>query len=739
MPADPIAEIRSLITRHWGFHALRPLQEQAIRADLDRRDSLVVMPTGGGKSLCYQAPAAYRTNETTVVVSPLISLMKDQVDSLTSAEVVALRVDSTLTDADKIAVAREMKAGRVRLLFASPERMVTARFQNFLREHGVRTFAIDEAHCISHWGHDFRPEYRQLASIRDKFPEATFHAFTATATETVRQDIIDQLHLRNPAVLVGDFDRPNLIYRVLPRRTVLDQILEVLERRRGQAGIIYCPSRKEVDLLTEQLRDLGHNAMRYRAAHPDESADTNARERKATHNAFRAGECDLVIATVAFGMGIDRSDIRFVLHTGMPQSIEHYQQEAGRAGRDGLEAECLMFHSGRDVIKWKDMAKKSFEQGRIDRELLAHSGQQAEQINTYAKGGKCRHRVLVEHFGQKFEPEACGACDVCLGEVAFEADSTVVAQKIISCVARVGERYGIGHVTHVLRGSDNERVGSLGHDKLSTFGLLSDQPERQVRDWVGQLIGAGLLDQTTDEYPVLKLNDDSWQVLRGRREVKLTRSGAATASKKSRAEEVSWEGVDAQLFDELRAWRRELAAQKGMPPYTIFHDGTLRDISRIRPTTLDSLHRISGVGEARLREHGEAVLAIVGRIASVTGLSTENPLVDETRAARAKPPTNAAAEGAFPFYRQGKSIAEVAQLMERTESTARDYLCCYIHQQRPDSIDAWIDRATQERIVAAAKEHGSQKLKPVFLALNQEVSYDSIRIVLTFLNVHSDV
>ena len=616
--------------------------------------------------------------------------------------------------------------------------MVTERFQNFLREHGVRTFAIDEAHCISHWGHDFRPEYRQLASIRDKFPDATFHAFTATATEQVRSDIIDQLHLRNPAVLVGNFDRPNLIYRVLSRNRVLDQILEVLERRRGQAGIIYCTSRKDVDQFTEQLRELGHNAMRYRAANPDESADDNQRDRKATHNAFRAGECDLVVATVAFGMGIDRSDIRFVLHTGMPKSIEHYQQEAGRAGRDGLEAECLMFHSGRDVVMWKNMAKEAFEQGRIDRELLAHSGHQAEQINTYAKGGKCRHRVLVEHFGQKFEPEACGACDFCLGEVAFEPDSTVVAQKIISCVARVGERYGVGHVTHVLRGSNNERVGTLGHDKLSTFGLLSDQPERQVRDWVGQLIGAGLLDQTTDEYPVLKLNDDSWQVLRGRREAKLTRAGAATASKRSKAEEVSWEGVDSQMFDALRTWRRELAARKGMPPYTIFHDGTLRDISRIRPTTLDGLHQISGVGEARLREHGDDVLALVSRIASEAGLSTDNKLVDDTRASRAAPPSNVAAEGAFPFYRQQKSIAEVAQLMGKAESTARDYLCCYIYQERPDSIDAWIDQATQDRVRAAAKEHGSQRLKPIFLALNQEVSYDAIRVVLTHINARSE-
>ncbi|MBO0700343.1 MAG: DNA helicase RecQ [Zavarzinella sp.] len=739
MSADPLAEVRALIARHWGFHTLRPLQEQAIRADLDRRDSLVVMPTGGGKSLCYQAPAAYRTTETTVVISPLISLMKDQVDSLSAAGVSALRVDSTLTDADKRDAAHELRAGRVRLLFVSPERIVTERFQDFLREIGVRTFAIDEAHCISHWGHDFRPEYRQLAALRDRFPEATFHAFTATATQPVQQDIIEQLHLRDPAVLVGNFDRPNLVYRVLQRQKALDQILDTLERHRGQAGIIYCPSRKDVDKFTARLCDLGFNAMRYRAAHPDESSDFNARERKATHDAFRAGDCDLVVATVAFGMGIDRSDIRFVLHTGMPKSVEHYQQEAGRAGRDGLEAECLLLHSGGDVVMWKNMAKEAFEQGRIDRDLQAHAERQAEEINAYCKGGRCRHRTLVEHFAQKFEPANCGACDICLGEVEFEADSTVVAQKILSCVARVGERFGAGHVADVLRGQTTERIEKLGHDQLSTFGLLTDHRDRQVRDWIGQLIGAGLLDQTTDGYPVLKLNEDSWQVLRGRREARLTRSGAATASRKSRAEEVSWEGVDQRVFDALRAWRREVAARKGLPPYTIFHDGTLRDVSRIRPTTLERLHQISGVGEARLTEYGRDVLQIVARLCTEHGLTTDNEPAPAPVQGRVAPRHTAAAEAAYPHFRQGKSIAEVAQLLDRASSTVVEYLCAYIHQERPDAIDAWVDPAIQERITAAARVHGSQRLKPVFLALNQEVPYDAIRVTLTYLNTRTDL
>ncbi|HJZ91998.1 MAG TPA: DNA helicase RecQ [Gemmataceae bacterium] len=738
MPADPLAEIRALIAHHWGFRELRPLQEEAIRAALDRRDSSIVMPTGGGKSLCYQAPAAYRTNETTVVISPLISLMKDQVDHLTAADVPALRVDSTLSEPDKRYAAAELRAGRVRLLFVSPERIVTDRFQDFLRELGVRTFAIDEAHCISHWGHDFRPEYRQLATLRERFPEATFHAFTATATEQVRQDIIDQLHLRDPAVLVGNFDRPNLVYRVLPKYKVLDQVLEVLERRRGQAGIVYCVSRKDVDRLTGQLRDLGFNAMRYRAAHPDEPAEVNARERKATHDAFRSGECDLVVATVAFGMGIDRSDIRFVLHAGMPKSVEHYQQEAGRAGRDGLEAECALFHSGRDVVMWKKMAKEALEQGRIDRDLCAHAERQAEEMNTYCKGGRCRHRTLVEHFGQRFEADSCGACDVCLGEVEFEAESTVIAQKILSAVARVQERFGIGHVADVLRGQATERVVKLGHDRLSTFGLLQDHRVGQVKDWISQLIGAGLLDQTTDDYPVLKLNQQSWQVLRKQCEVRLTRSGMATASRKSRAEEASWEGVPQELFDALRNWRRELAARKSVPPYTIFHDSTLRDISRVRPTTLEGLRSISGVGDAKLREYGTEVVEMVVRLSREHGLSTDTGVHGVPATSSPRPVTEGAGN-AFPLFRAGKSVAEVAQLLDRTESTVREYLCVYIQEEQPPSIDSWVERSAQERITAAVRQHGAQRLKPIYLALNEQVPYDAIRIVLSHLSARSRV
>ena len=737
MPADPIADVRALIARHWGFREMRPLQEQAICACIDRRDSLVVMPTGGGKSLCYQAPAALRTNETTVVVSPLISLMKDQVDHLTSVDVAALRVDSTLGEAEKLHAAREIKAGRVRLLFVSPERLMMDRFQAFLHEVGVRTFAIDEAHCISHWGHDFRPEYRQIATLRDRFPEASFHAFTATATEPVRADIAAQLKLRNPAILVGNFDRPNLTYRVIPRAKMLDQVLEVIGRHQNEAGIIYCISRNKVDALTKHLQELGYNAMRYRAAHPDESQEANARERKATHDAFRAGKCDLVVATVAFGMGIDRSNIRYVLHTGMPKSIEHYQQEAGRAGRDGLEAECTLLHSGMDTKMWKEIAQKSANEGRLAQDQLEHSLRQTEEIHAYARSAGCRHKGLVEHFGQAFESTNCGACDLCLGEIAFEPDSTTIAKKILSCVARVQERYGAGHVVDVLRGQSTDRMTKLQHDQLTTFGLLREHREAHVREWVYQLIYEGVLEQTEAEYPVLKLNDGSWQVMRGQREVKLTKPGASTGTRRGRVEEASWEGVNSHVFDELRNWRRDVAADKGLPPYTIFHDSALREMSRVRPSTLEGLRYISGVGDAKLRDHGSEILRIIDDLCREHRLTRDNAALVPAAPQRARP-VNEATREAFPYFRKGKSLIFVADALGKAPSTVREYLCGYIECERPDSVDAWVDPDVQVQITEAAKLHGTQKLKPVFLALNEQVPYDLIRIVLTYLNTRTE-
>jgi ATP-dependent DNA helicase RecQ len=598
-----MTELKAVIEKIWGFRSLRPLQERAMQAVMDERDLLVVLPTGGGKSLCYQAPAVYRGG-TTVVVSPLISLMKDQVDRLQTCGVAATQIDSSQNFDDRNAIEMDIIQGGMRLLFVSPERLVLDSFQRMLQQIEVRTFAIDEAHCISHWGHDFRPEYRQLRTLRDRFPGAAIHAYTATATERVRNDVIEQLGLRDPEVLVGNFDRPNLTYRVLQRKDLLQQVEEVLERHRDEAGIIYCIRRVDVDELCKALRNKGHSALPYHAGLEPE-------ERASTQEAFLNEKCDLVVATVAFGMGIDRSNIRFVLHAGMPKSIEHYQQEAGRAGRDGLAAECVLLHSGRDFLTWKALIEKSAEEFGSGPEFVRSATAHLEDINRYCRSAVCRHKMLVEHFGQSFEKVPCEACDVCLGEINAEPDSSVIAQKILSCVARVNEGYGINHVVCVLTGERDERIERLGHDRLSTFGLMKDTTKKQLRDWIRQLIGQQLLDQVGTEYPILKLNAASWEVMRSQRPARLSRLTRKERKERAKKSETLWEGVDADLFSALRRVRRQIAEEIHKPPYIIFNDNTLREMSRIRPNTLQQMLRITGVGEVKLRAYGERFLEAI--------------------------------------------------------------------------------------------------------------------------------
>ena len=593
------ARVLDVLRRTWGYDSLRPLQERAIDAVLGRRDSLVVMPTGGGKSLCYQLPPLL-TGELTVVVSPLISLMKDQVDTLRELGVEAHHVNSTTSEAEKRDLVKMARANQLRLLFVSPERLAMDRFQEFLSSLEVRTFAIDEAHCISHWGHDFRPEYRQIGELRDRFPNANFHAYTATATAAVRRDIAGQLRLQDPEVLVGNFDRANLSYRVLPRLDAMKQTLETIERHAGEAGIVYCIRKKDVDETTAALRKRGIDARPYHAGL------SNA-ERAETQEAFASEECNIVVATVAFGMGIDRSNIRFVLHTGLPKSIEHYQQETGRAGRDGLEADCVLLYSAADALLWRSIVEKSEAEPEYVRVSLHH----IEEMDRYARGATCRHRALVSYFGQDFTTPNCNACDLCLGDVEEVADARVIAQKILSCVVRTEQRFGAGHVISVLRGENTDRVRTLGHDRLSTYGLLKEYPQTELRDWIYQLIGQGVLAQDGDKYPVLRLTESSRGVLRGEADVRLVQIARKERRRKSKASVESWEGVDSALFESLRKFRRELASARGVPPYVILGDRSLREIARLRPQTLAELRDVYGIGYKKLVEFGEMILAVI--------------------------------------------------------------------------------------------------------------------------------
>ncbi len=593
--------VRRIVKQVWGYDALLPLQEEAISAVLARKDSIVILPTGGGKSLCYQAPAA-SIGKLAVVVSPLISLMKDQVDGLTAAGVPAAFLNSSLAADERRTVEVGVARGQYHLLYVAPERLVLPTCLGLLRRAGVAFFAIDEAHCISQWGHDFRPEYRQLSLLREAFPDVAIHAFTATATPRVRTDIATELALRNPAILVGSFDRPNLVYRVRRRTDRLRQVTEALDRHRGEAGIVYCIRRAEVDQLAEALRRRGLRAVAYHAGLADD-------ERKRAQEDFIAERADVVVATVAFGMGIDRSDVRFVIHAGMPKSIEHYQQEAGRAGRDGLPAECLLLYSGGDFGLWRSIL---MAEGLPAPGAIAKLG----EMYDYCQAAVCRHRSLVEYFGQAYKAEPCGACDACLGEVTTEDGSAELAGQILACVLEMGEQFGADYVADVLRGAETARIARSRHNRLEAYGRLRHAPKATVRSWLAQLEAQGCLAREGDEYPTLAVTVQGRRVLQGDEAVALTKTVTRTVRppRPARATMPSGPGggtKDDELFETLRALRRTMAEERGIPPYLIFSDASLREMARERPTTKDAFLQIKGVGLRKLQELGPRFLASI--------------------------------------------------------------------------------------------------------------------------------
>jgi ATP-dependent DNA helicase RecQ len=606
--SDPLA----VLQRVWGYSSFRPLQREAIDAVLAARDSVVVLPTGGGKSLCFQLPAlvedeAQHDGRLALVISPLIALMKDQVDGLVAQGVAAACLHSGQSAPERQAALDLVRSGRCRLLYVAPERAVGEGAEGFKRlvgASGVRYVAIDEAHCISQWGHDFRPEYRQLAALRQSLAGVSVHAFTATATIRVRHDIINELGLRDPAVLVGPFDRPNLTYRVLPRTTLKLQIRMLLARHPREAGIIYCLSRKEVDALAVWLQEEGVRALPYHAGLDD-------RMRHRHQDAFLNEEAEVMVATVAFGMGIDRSDVRFVLHVGAPRSLEHYQQEAGRAGRDGLPAECALITSAGDFARWRSLLESRGEWSEQVRLLM-------RDMERYASATSCRHRALVEYFGQHLDRATCGACDWCLGELERVDGSLVLAQKILSAVARTGQRWGVGHVTSVLRGESSDAITTRGHHTLSVFGLLKDCSAAEVRGYIDQLAQAGLLARTGDQYPTLQITATGAELLRGQADCVLFRQPRLKPAERRRAIRRSpgtagYSAEDDGLFEQLRALRLQLARARGVPPYVIFHDTTLRELAQARPTTPEQLLEVAGIGERKAAVYGEAVLEVIAQ------------------------------------------------------------------------------------------------------------------------------
>jgi ATP-dependent DNA helicase RecQ len=594
-----------LLQSVFGYSSFRGQQQAVVEHLGEGGDALVLMPTGGGKSLCYQIPALLRQG-TGIVVSPLIALMQDQVDALREAGVAAAFLNSSLAAGEQREVERQLEAGELNLLYVAPERLLTGRFLAQLERTEVALFAIDEAHCVSQWGHDFRPEYRELAILQQRFPQVPRIALTATADPRTREEIVERLSLQDARQFVSSFDRSNIGYSVGLRHNAKRQLGEFLLRHQGESGIVYCLSRRKVDDTTAWLMESGVEALPY---HAGLDAATRAKNQKR----FLREDGVVMVATVAFGMGIDKPDVRFVAHLDLPRSIEGYYQETGRAGRDGLPAEAWMIYGLSDVVTMSQMIAQSEsadERKRVERQKL-------ESLLAYAEATDCRRQLLLGAFGETYIGP-CGHCDNCIAPPKTW-DATVTAQKALSAVYRSGQRFGSGHVIAILRGEETERVRSLGHHQLSTFGVGADMDEKQWRSVFRQLLAAGLLEADAEGYGTLRLTPASRGVLSGGQSVRLREDARPQRAARRRRDSklvtgggsLGIEAYEQGMWDALRAVRTQLAKQQGVPPYVVFHDATLLAMLRALPTTEEELATISGVGEAKLKRYGRDFLAVI--------------------------------------------------------------------------------------------------------------------------------
>ncbi|WP_044207567.1 DNA helicase RecQ [Coleofasciculus chthonoplastes] len=690
------------LKQFFGYTTFRPGQQQIVEEALQNRDLLIIMPTGGGKSLCFQLPALLKPG-LTVVVSPLIALMQDQVDALVDNGIGATFLNSTLSwDAVR---SREMAIlnGKIKLLYVAPERLLAERFAPFLEQVrsqvGISAFAVDEAHCVSAWGHDFRPEYRQIKQLRQRYPDIPILALTATATKRVQQDIVQQLTLRQPSIHIASFNRPNLYYEIQPKqRQSYNQLFKKVQSHKG-SGIIYCLSRRSVDEVAFRLQKDGISALPYHAGMSDIDRSSN-------QNRFIRDDVQVIVATIAFGMGINKLDVRFVIHYDLPRNLEGYYQESGRAGRDGEPAYCTIFYRPGDVPRLDYLIdqKPDPREQRVAR-------QQLQQIRDYAEGTDCRRTILLRYFGERFKGN-CDNCDNCCHPKPVE-DWTIEAQKFLSCVARCRERFGMTHIIDVLRGSRKKKVEQNGHHLLSTYGIGRDKSIDAWKMLARSLLHQGLMDETTDGYRVLKLNKRSWEVLRKQRSVHIAITQTPVAKALS---DVSPRTAEIELlFERLRKLRKQIADIQSVPPYVIFADSSLKLMARMKPKTLEEFAQISGVTAHKLTQYGERFVSEVREFCQ--GQKLPVPLPSNSQMVT------------LQLYQQGLSIEEIAEKRGYAPSTILTHLSELIEQNQPIDLNRLVAAERQKPILQAIQNVGTNSLRILREELGEDYSYGEIRLV----------
>ncbi len=718
-----IAEPHQILESVFGYTEFRHNQEEIITHLLKGNDAIVLMPTGGGKSLCYQVPALCFPG-VTIVVSPLIALMKDQVDALVLSGVKAAFLNSSQSSGEQSFILQQLRRNELKLLYVAPEKLVGGEIQflRFLQDIPVSLFAIDEAHCISQWGHDFRKEYRVLSQLKDIFPSIPIIALTATADALTKKDIIEQLHVTHYRVFENSFNRPNIYYYIKPKKGYYDVLVDYLEEHKEDSGIIYCLSRAATENLATDLQADGYSAAAYHAG-----LEKNTRDER--QDLFLKDDIKIMVATIAFGMGINKSNVRFVVHADLPKNMEGYYQETGRAGRDGLHSEAILFYGAGDVIKLKGFAQveDNPEQTKI---LLKKLDQMVQLCETRT----CRRKYLLNYFGEE-APDYCGSCDNCLSKPEVQ-DSTVIAQKILSTVYRLNQSFGMRYVVDILKGSNGEKIREE-HKKLSVYGIGKDKPKEEWLHYVKELQHFGYLQQSGGEYPILKLTEKSNPVLFKAEKVFLTAPVQVRIAK----EPVIYQqhAYEKELFEELKKLRNRIAHEENVPAYLIFSDSSLLDLATYLPLTKMDLPNISGFGAFKIERYGAPFLEKVQDYCNDHSLDTRMELKQPARTKKIRAPREPRERASdtkrisYEMYRSGKTISEISEERQLAITTVETHLSYYITTGELD-INEFVPDDKQELIAQAANKYGRLSLKLLKDNLPEEISYGEIRMGVASLN-----